>query len=331
MATNRVGEKSVKKGANQGAKKVSGGDGLPEVSVVARELEVRYGGLAACTTPASWLDLGAIAASGQAFRWVACTEGWWAVPAAGGAALLRCVPRVPDTLGTVADSLEMRITPQHDLAWWRRYLALSDDYGLVLAELGDLRCPAVDAAMAFSQGVRVLHQNPFEAFATSIVTQNNNIPRITACVERLCGGSLEPWPGPEELLARLEEPGACGSLGLGYRLPYLRDLCRRWLDGEYADMVALSAHRTPFDRDELATCERDVALLMRCEGVGPKVARCCALFGLAHASAVPVDVWIKRVERDKDVAWLPQIAGIEQQFVFAWARAGYPEPGQMRA
>lgn len=288
---------------------------LPDAGAVACELEASYGELSAYATPAPWLDLAAIAASGQAFRWSELSDGWWAVPAGGGVALLRAAGH---------ENLELRLSPQHDLAWWRRYLALEDDYDVVCAQLRELRCPAVDAALSFSHGVRVLHQDPFEAFVTSVITQNNNIPRITACVERLCGGPLEPWPGPEELLARLDAPDASWELGLGYRRPYLLDLCRRWVEGEYADAVELSAHRTPFDRDELETCERDVNLLMRCQGVGPKVARCCALFGLAHASAVPVDVWIKRLERDRDVVWLPQVAGIEQQFVFAWARAGYP-------
>lgn len=219
--------------------------------------------------------------------------------------------------------------------YWRRVLSVDDDYGRVWEVLSSLRNPTLDEAMRGYDGMRVLHQDPFEAFATSIVTQNNNVPRIRKCVERMCDGAyaergrdadgdadssgappLRPFPSAEGLLALLGHD----DCGLGYRRPYLVGLCEEWLAGRFDRMVADSVGRVPFSEDELETCERDMEELMGLRGVGPKVASCMCLFGLGHASAVPVDVWIRRLERDYDMPWVPEIAGIQQQYAFEWIR-----------
>lgn len=215
-----------------------------------------------------------------------------------------------------------------DVAYWRRALAVDDDYEHVAEVLSSLHNETLDEAMAQFGGIRVLHQEPFEAFVTSVITQNNNVPRIRACVEKLCrfspegssssDESLPPFPDAPELLRRLDAGGK--SLGLGYRLPYLRNLCEAWMAGEFAGMVRAAVDRVPFVAGEIESCEEDMRVLLGYRGIGPKVASCCCLFGLGHASAVPVDVWIRRFTKRYDMPWVPEIAGIQQQYVFEWAR-----------
>lgn len=218
-----------------------------------------------------------------------------------------------------------------DVAYWRRVMSVDDDYGRIWGVLSSLHDDVLDEAMAAGDGVRVLHMDPFEAFVTSVITQNNNVPRIRVCVERICvppstgddpdacgSDSLPPFPDATELIDRLDAGGR--SLGLGYRLPYLRGLCEAWLDGKFDGMVADAAGRQPFGAGELESCERDMSALLSQRGIGPKVASCCCLFGLGHASALPVDVWIRRFNERYDMPWVPEIAGIQQQYVFEWVR-----------
>lgn len=281
--------------------------GMAADSVV-REYQVRH------------FDVGATFASGQNIRARIREDGRWSV-----ASGTRIATIWQDSPGEVLVE-----SPARDARYWRRFLAVDDDYDRVLSMLGELGNDAMDAALSRFGGVRVLHQDPFEAFVTSIVTQNNNIPRIRACVERLCSHGLRdgrmpqdglaPFPDAERLLVILGAGGR--GLGLGYRLPYLQGVCEAWLDGEFDEMARKSEARMPFSEDEGESCEEDMRALLEHRGIGPKVASCCCLFGLAHASAVPRDVWIRRFEERYDMPWVPEIAGIQQQYIFEWMREG---------
>jgi len=77
------------------------------------------------------------------------------------------------------------------------------------------------------------------------------------------------------------------------------------------------------------------ARLMSLPGVGEKVADCVLLFGAGKLEAFPVNVWIlKTMERRYGlVGWKPAqvaqfgrahfgpLAGLAQQYLFAWERA----------
>lgn len=70
------------------------------------------------------------------------------------------------------------------------YLDLHTDYeGLhALCQCDELLRRSVD----FAGGIRILRQQPWEALCTFILSQNNNIKRITGLVERLCENFGEP-------------------------------------------------------------------------------------------------------------------------------------------
>lgn len=74
---------------------------------------------------------------------------------------------------------------------WREYLAIDDDYtefrrSICKASSDD---PVITTAMKYGQGIRILHQQPWETLCSFIVSQNNNIPRIKTIIKRLCENS----------------------------------------------------------------------------------------------------------------------------------------------
>ncbi|MEI6132330.1 MAG: DNA glycosylase [Bacillota bacterium] len=212
-------------------------------------------------------------------------------------------------------------------AFWTEYLDLKRDYDSLCAGFA-----ALDEHMAraidFSRGLRLLKQPFFEVLISFIISQNNNVPRISGIIERIsleCGTQLTDYafafPTPEQL-ARLTETDFA-RLGAGYRSSYLAKITRLYLEGRI-DAESLSASGFHHARNTL------IAL----PGIGPKVADCVLLFGGIHYEAFPSDVWVKRVMGElyglvggSDIfhfaeSYFGPYAGIAQQYLFNMARKG---------
>ena len=198
---------------------------------------------------------------------------------------------------------------------WRSYLDLDADYGAgekrILDALpeGASRDAMADALRA-GRGIRLLRQDPWEMLVTSILTQNNNIPRIRGIAARLCAASGGRFPEPADIL-RIGTEGLY-ALGCGFRAKYLTDAAERTADGR-ADPRKIAAMGTEDAR----------AVLEQIRGVGPKVASCALLFGYHRTEAFPVDVWMKRALAEifpdgVDPALFGEWAGYAQQCMF-WA------------
>ncbi len=233
-------------------------------------------------------DLHAIYDSGQVFTWTPLDPGGYQVLSGRK----RCLARQSGNLLSIDGA-------KSDEAYWRHYFALDDDYPAIL---NDLAIPA--EVLAASRGVRVLHQDWWDASISFIVSQNSNIPRITASVVRMSddAGILA---APE--LAALLEADDCG---LGYRRDYLRSFAASVADGW---RPAALSHAVSLD-DQIEE-------LCRFKGIGVKVATCICLYGLEFMQAVPRDVWIKRVDEECGVAWDQRWGGMQQQFYYAWIRS----------
>jgi N-glycosylase/DNA lyase len=180
-----------------------------------------------------------------------------------------------------------------------------------------------------TRGIRLLTQDPWEVLISFIVSQNNNIPKITRSIERLARALGEPlgegayaFPAPAALAGAQHR--TLRSCLLGYRVPYVRTAARLVAEGR----VDLEALRT---MPEAAVRETLWAL----PGVGDKVGECILLFAFGHQTAFPVDVWVKRaVERfyfqgrprtPKQIHIFARerfgpLAGYAQQHLFAFAR-----------
>lgn len=214
---------------------------------------------------------------------------------------------------------------------WAPYFDLDRDYGSIAASIDPDDAYLKDAA-SFSNGIRILKQEPFETTISYIISQRRSIPSITTSVERisaLCGKKIAApklkapfvkplkdeyyaFPSPQELNSLSFEK--LEGTGVGYRAPYIAQAAEGFADGR-------------IDPDSLAKLD-DEALykaLTAMYGVGTKVANCVMLFAYARTSRFPIDVWIQRiVDRyyggSFDCSKYPETAGIMQQFMFYYER-----------
>ncbi len=267
-----------------------------------------------------YLDLSAIADSGQCFRWRRRENGY-VIPAMG---------RVLRVRETADETLELSCTEEEYTRLWREYFDLDTDYGAMAAVL-----PANDdylrAAAEYGRGIRILRQDPWETLVSFLISQRKNIPAIRQAVEKVCRtagrvidedeeGPICAFPSPPEL-ARFGEEGlrACG---LGYRAPYVLRAAEVFTGEDLSGFRSL-------------TDEALLRALCALYGVGPKIARCVMLFGFHRLNAFPVDVWIQRVEERRYPDGLrpdqfAPFAGVMQQYMYAYERYLSFNPHSMR-
>ncbi len=201
-----------------------------------------------------------------------------------------------------------------------RYFAFDTDYPAMNARLRSFE--ELSAVAEVGKGIRLLRQDPFEMIISFIISANNNIPRIKGIINRLCEKAGEKlaegyaFPTRDRLLALTAEDFA--ALGAGYRAPYLYEATRTVTDEFIAELIALPT-------------EEAYKKLLTVKGVGPKVADCIVLFGLARGDSFPVDTWIRQSLSTADLD-TPQkirgyylgrygeLSGLAQQYIFHYAR-----------
>lgn len=204
--------------------------------------------------------------------------------------------------------------PQSDKEFWEEYFDIALDYSAILESFG--KDKTLKAACE-GRKIRVLKQAPFETLISFIISQNNNIKRITGIIDRLCnkfGEKLEngyAFPKATALSGLKEED--LSELRAGFRAKYIIDAADKVASGE----IDLEKIRNMSDDEARAE-------LKKIKGVGDKVADCVLLFGMYHTTAVPKDVWIKRINAYYYPNGLPECvgkyAGIAQQYLFDYAR-----------
>lgn len=244
---------------------------------------------------------------GQAFRWKSDSNGVFS-GVAGGRFL-----RISQT----GDKITFFDMPKEDFeTFWSTYFDLDRDYETIKSNLstdGSLK-KAIDCC----GGIRILHQDPWEALCSFIISQNNNIPRIKGIVERLCmllgeeiAQEIYAFPSPETIVNAGVD--ALIPIRSGFRAKYIYDAACRVVSGEidFKKIAGLP----------LADAENE---LKKIKGVGPKVAQCALLYGLGRVDAFPVDVWVNRIMSEMYPNGLPEctygVEGIAQQYLFHWRR-----------
>ena len=253
-------------------------------------------------------DIGQIARSGQCFRFRALEAGRYAL-VAGGRYL---------EIAQQGDLVRFSCTEEEFDAVWRQYFDLDADYGRCKRAVGK-RDRYLQAAVAAGGGLRILRQELWETIVCFIISQQNNINRITKCVENLCSlfGEMcyndtrevyNAFPTAERLAACTAEELA--PVRLGYRAKYILAAARQVASGE----VDLDAVRRMKYADARAA-------LMRLSGVGVKVAECVCLFGLHHIDAFPIDTHIRQMLDEHYPKGFPLrrykgFAGVMQQYAF---------------
>lgn len=163
--------------------------------------------------------------------------------------------------------------------------------------------------------IRLLKQDHWIAAISFILSQNNNIKRITGLYNRLSekyGHEVEPgrysFPTAAEMAGATEED--LRALGTGFRAPFILDAI---------DKVAI------LDEIEALPFDDAMAKLQSIKGIGPKVASCILIFSYQRREGFPLDVWMKKVMReyypDKDASYFHPYEALSQQYLFSWIRS----------
>lgn len=229
---------------------------------------------------------------------------------------------------------------------YTQYFDLKTDYTKIKKELSKVD-DNLEKSIQYGNGIRILKQDKWETLISFIISANNNIPRIKSIIEKISqkyGNEMEwrgkkyyTFPTPKELSkASVQDLRA---LGLGFRDVRVF---------ETTQMV----NNKEIDLEKLEKIEDTNKLrekLLKCPGVGPKVADCIMLFSMKKYEVFPIDVWVKRVmtelyynelientENKIRIKDLPEIknekilklaenkfgklAGLAQQYLFYWRR-----------
>lgn len=256
---------------------------------------------------------------GQAFRWNWDGEGYIGVVA----------DKVVCTVWNGSILTIENATLDDFNTLWLDYFDLKTDYGDIIRILS--KDPVMQEAVKHGWGIRILNQDPWETLISFIISANNGISRIKAIIERLSQkfGNRVLWQDREyytfpdiDALAQAHE-SELRECGCGYRGPYIKGTARMIWDGQ----IQLDALKT---MEYIEAKEQ----LLKCPGIGPKVADCILLFSLGKRQAFPVDVWIKRIMETlycndlkgfKDIRQFAEskfgsLAGYAQQYLFYYAR-----------
>ncbi|MBK5252861.1 MAG: 8-oxoguanine DNA glycosylase [Peptostreptococcaceae bacterium] len=206
---------------------------------------------------------------------------------------------------------------------WNEYFDLNRDYGEIKATLSKSES-SMRESLKYGYGMRILNQDLWEVLVSFIISQNNNIPRIKGCVEKLSkkyGNEVYEYEDKKyysfpdaNILAKLDVTDL-EDIKLGYRAKYIIDAAKQFQN----------------DRKE-SDIDQATNWLLSFNGIGPKVANCILLFGMGYYNAFPIDVWVKRImkemfglEGDKSINEFAKMkfgeyGGFAQQYLFYYFR-----------
>jgi N-glycosylase/DNA lyase len=206
-----------------------------------------------------------------------------------------------------------------ELNFWRDYFDLDRNYDEILSQFG--HHAFTRAAINYGRGLRVLRQDAWEMLCSYVISQNNNIPKISSSISKLCvlcgeriefdGVEFYSFPSADKILSL--EKSELRRIGLGYRVDYVISAARAIVSGELK-----------LDELKNLSTEESRERLLRIHGVGPKVANCVLLFGLGKLDAFPIDTWISKAakyyDNDLEGSRFGQYAGIAQEYIFYYIR-----------
>ena len=236
------------------------------------------------------LNLSLSLTMGQAFRWQERNDGW----ASGfvGSNLIRLQQTDLGIAYRIGGPGGEKDATDADDETLKRYFREDQD---ILGIYDDIaRDPHIAELVDRYWGMRLLRQDPWESLVAYLSSANNNIAQISNIVEKISAEFGEPahlagearnrFPEPQQLMSHENVPDRMLQLKLGLRrAPNIVAAAERVLAGEL-DLAA-------FGSQPYASVKRE---LMKCAGVGNKIADCIALFSLDKLDAFPVDVHIGR-------------------------------------
>jgi N-glycosylase/DNA lyase len=166
------------------------------------------------------------------------------------------------------------------------YFDLNRDYNKINKELIN-KNDDLNNMINKCKNYRILNQDSFEMCISYIISQNNNVKRISNSINEFCkrygkkvifnNKDYYLFPKYEDIKnIKVEE---LRSLGIGFRDKYVRDF--------------LDKYPTISDVSKIST-EDALEVLMSVKGIGLKVASCILLFGYKRLDVFPIDTWVKQ-------------------------------------
>lgn len=153
----------------------------------------------------------------------------------------------------------------------------------------------IQAALEYSRGLKMIHQDPFETLIAYIISQNNRVPSIANSLnliskkygEKVIFDNKEYYLFPSlESLSKLTVQDF-RNCKVGFRDKYLYQIIKDLND----DTLNL---------DDIYNMGGEEALkyLISFKGIGMKVASCILLFAYQKFDVYPVDTWVKKFMKE---------------------------------
>ncbi|NLC48262.1 MAG: 8-oxoguanine DNA glycosylase [Tenericutes bacterium] len=167
----------------------------------------------------------------------------------------------------------------------KEYFDLNRDYKKINKQLQTDNI--MKNVIELSSGYRIMNQNPFEMCISYIISQNNNVKRISNSIEKICfkyGKKIiynekEYYMFPSYDEIKDADINSLRETGIGFRDKYIKD----FLD-KYSQLKDINKLSTNDALEELMTIK----------GIGLKVASCILLFGYKRLDSFPIDTWVKK-------------------------------------
>lgn len=168
----------------------------------------------------------------------------------------------------------------------KEYFDLNRDYNIINQELinNDKNMTEV---ISKCKEYKILNQEPFEMCISYIISQNNNVKRISNSINDISNKygkkvifnnkEYHLFPAYNDIKnISIEE---LRSFKVGFRAEYIKDF--------------LDKYETLKDINSLNTTDA-LNELMTIKGIGIKVASCILLFGYKRLDTFPIDTWVKK-------------------------------------
>lgn len=208
------------------------------------------------------------------------------------------------------------------------YFDLDRDYELIEKNILK-KDKNLKEALAFSRGLKMIHQDPFETLISYIISQNNRVPSIANSLnlisynygEKVTFKNKDYYLFPKfDKLKNLSEEDF-RKCKVGFRDKYICGILK-------------SINEKDLDLDSIYNMDSEKSLnyLMSFKGIGNKVASCILLFAYQKFDVYPIDTWVKKfmkedynIEGEKNIKEFTlntynEYSGLAIQYMFNYKR-----------
>ena len=168
----------------------------------------------------------------------------------------------------------------------KEYFDLNRNYDYINSKIIEYY-PKFKTIVNKCKNYRILNQDSFEMCISYIISQNNNVKRISKSVNEIAKdygtkvifNNKEYYLFPTYEQLKNIKSDELKKYGVGFRDKYIWDF--------------LSKYPNLKDLNKLSTIDA-INELLKVKGIGMKVASCILLFGYKRLDVFPIDTWVKQ-------------------------------------